>query len=558
MIKQLPFTIKENLNEKDKALIEVELGVMEGVRETKTKGNQVLVDFDDGKINADSIKNKINELGLGTEQPENIKEQVYKVSGMHCGSCELIIEKKVIELNSVEAVDASASQGRVMIEYSGKKPEPEELNKLFQQEGYRFSSASEFKEEKQPEKNWTNSVIAALVIMAGFLLLNKTGFTSFFNVNSTSSIGALFTLGLLAGVSTCAALTGGIVLSMAKQWFDIYGEGNKIEPHLLFNSGRIVSFSVLGFILGSIGGKLSISPEITAFLTIAVSILMVLMALNMLGFSQFNIMRFIVPKTVMSFTANEKNFTGKQTPFLMGALTFLLPCGFTITAESIALLSGSGVKGAMVMGSFVLGTALPLIGIGVASVKMFANKTMALNFSRVAGFLVLFFAIFNINSQMNVLGVASLADFIGAPKENTSGIEKNTDSNIKDGIQIIKMSASARGYTPNYFKVKAGVPVRWEITDTGTSGCTNAVISRSLFDGQIDLVPGTTSVKEFTPQKPGKYKFSCWMGMVSGIMEVVDSTAKINDANVVNAQETIPSGAKGCGCGGATSCGGGK
>ena len=84
------------------------------------------------------------------------------------------------------------------------------------------------------------------------------------------------------------------------------------------------------------------------------------------------------------------------------------------------------------------------------------------------------------------------------------------------------MDASSRGYSPNYFKVKAGIPVRWEITDTGTSGCTNAVISKNLFEGEIYLTPGKTSFKEFTPTKTGKFKFSCWMGMISGIIEVVD------------------------------------
>jgi plastocyanin domain-containing protein len=86
------------------------------------------------------------------------------------------------------------------------------------------------------------------------------------------------------------------------------------------------------------------------------------------------------------------------------------------------------------------------------------------------------------------------------------------------------MEASASGYKPNYFKVRARVPVRWEITDSGTSGCTNAIISKDLFDGEIKLTPGQTSVKEFTPTKPGKYKFSCWMGMLSGMIEVVDES----------------------------------
>jgi len=96
--------------------------------------------------------------------------------------------------------------------------------------------------------------------------------------------------------------------------------------------------------------------------------------------------------------------------------------------------------------------------------------------------------------------------------------------------------------------------VRWEIKDIGTSGCTNAVISRSLFDGPINLTPGQTSIKEFTPTKPGKYKFSCWMGMVSGLIEVVDNKGTSinsfsNVSNEENSPAFIPSGASGCSCG---------
>jgi plastocyanin domain-containing protein len=100
-----------------------------------------------------------------------------------------------------------------------------------------------------------------------------------------------------------------------------------------------------------------------------------------------------------------------------------------------------------------------------------------------------------------------------------------------------------------------------EITDKGTSGCTNAVISKNLFDGEIPLTPGQTSIKEFTPTQPGKYKFSCWMGMISGIIEVVDGKKSINSVSVATANsnsdnDVIPSGAKSCGCGGGSgSCG---
>jgi len=255
-----------------------------------------------------------------------------------------------------------------------------------------------------------------------------------------------------------------------------------------------------------------------------------------------------------------------------------LPCGFTITAQGLALISGGTIQGALIMLFFALGTLPALLTIGLSAVKFSQKPHLANKFLKVAGVLVLFFALFNINNQLNVLGYSSLSDFIRKPAStalNNTISNTNTNSNVSqeglapvvNGKQILKMDASSRGYSPNYFKVKAGIPVRWEISDKGTSGCTNAIISRSLFNGEIPLTPGQTSVKEFTPTKVGKYKFSCWMGMVSGIIEVVSDTGSVAGTAAAssginaNNSDIIPSGAKGCGCGGGGggsggSCGG--
>jgi len=84
------------------------------------------------------------------------------------------------------------------------------------------------------------------------------------------------------------------------------------------------------------------------------------------------------------------------------------------------------------------------------------------------------------------------------------------------------MTASGSKDSPNYFKVKAGIPVRWEITGASSLGCNGAIVSSNLFSGAINLTPGQVSVKEFTPANAGKYRFSCTMGMIAGIMEVVN------------------------------------
>ncbi|MDI6800367.1 MAG: sulfite exporter TauE/SafE family protein [Actinomycetota bacterium] len=207
-------------------------------------------------------------------------------------------------------------------------------------------------------------------------------------------------------------------------------------------------------------------------------------------------------------------------PFLMGAMTFFLPCGFTITAQGFALISKSAVQGGLIMLLFALGTLPMFLGIGPFSLKFHNRPDLSKRFIQVAGVVVLFFALFSVNSQMNLLGLSNREDLAGMFGGSVR-IARGSLPPIVDGKQVIEMEAFSYEYSPSYFRVRAGVPVRWEIADRGTSGCTNAIISNGLFEGEIPLSPGQVSTKEFTPLKVGRYKFSCWMGMVSGVIDVV-------------------------------------
>lgn len=444
-------------------------------------------------------------------------KHTYKVQGMHCKSCEILIERKISGIAGVKSAEASTGRGEVAVECSGEKPDIKTLNRIFEKDNYEFSEQGQsftgHKGVADKKSSWLIAFNIAIFIIIGFLILDKSGVAGVLSVNSTSSLLAFLGFGLLASVSSCAALVGGIVLSMSQRW------GKSRQPHILFNFGRMASYAFFGGILGLVGGKLQISPQVSAFLIVTISLLMIALGLQMLGARAFRKFQIALPKSFTSNIADESKYNGKYGPFLMGALTFFLPCGFTITAQSLALLSGNALSGALIMGAFALGTAPVFLLIGLFSVKFYSKPHLAERFSRAAGFLVLFFALFNINAQMNVLGYANLDSILGGKQEVVT--EKGLPP-LVNGKQIIKMEASSSEYSPSYFKVKAGIPVRWEIKDIGTSGCTNAVISKNLFDGQIELNRGEVAVKEFTPQKAGKYKFSCWMGMVSGIIEVVN------------------------------------
>lgn len=463
---------------------------------------------------------------------KNIKEHIYYVKGMHCASCEILIEKKLLELENVKSVEASTAKGELLIKYDNDRPSPHQLNKIFKKEGYIFSDRPQELANGSKVKEFIITFGLGLLIIIGFIGLNQLGLSELVNVSSKSSLPVLFVFGLVAGFSSCAALVGGIILSMSKHWDELYfstdSTWKKLQPNLIFNIGRLLSYGFFGALLGAIGSKLNFSLKFGPILVIAVSVLMIFLAFQMLGLRIFRKFHFIMPKFITRFIADEANFKGRYMPFLMGAFTFFLPCGFTITAQGLALISQNAIQGGLIMLLFALGNLPMLLFIGLSSVKFSQKPHLFNRFLKVAGILVLFFSLYNINFQLNVLGMSNLSDLVINFSQSSNTVKNNLIHNeeglaqIVNGKQILKMDASSRGYSPNYFKVKAGIPVRWEITDTGTNGCTNAVISKNLFDDAILLTHGQTSIKEFTPKQAGKYKFSCWMGMVSGIIEVIN------------------------------------
>ncbi|PIY95775.1 MAG: hypothetical protein COY66_05950 [Candidatus Kerfeldbacteria bacterium CG_4_10_14_0_8_um_filter_42_10] len=577
MNEKTSFYLGNNLTKNDKLSLETEMEVLAGVISVNVEigTRRVWLTFDKEKISLSDILKKIENLGYKTTTAQNNRnkqEHVYHVSGMHCASCEILVEKNLLKFQGVKSVEASVNNSQVTVEYEGSRPPIKELNRVFKQHGYTFSDEPVVKEKTSPKNQTVKTIIIALTLIIGFFVLIRSGLSSLVSVNSNSALITYFLFGILAGLSSCAALVGGLILSMSKQWIEKYSDGastmKKMEPHLMFNAGRLASYAVFGGILGALGNTLKISLTWTSLLVIAVSVLMIMLALQMLGIRSLQRFQISLPKFITRRVADESKFQGRYMPSVMGALTFLLPCGFTLTAQGLALLSGSFWQGALILFFFALGTTGPLLAIGLSSVKFSQNPNLTQRFLKVAGIVVLVFALYNINAQLNVLGAPSFSNLAAAKASsvNNNNPDQSSDSGLPpvvNGQQIIKMEASANGYKPNYFKVAVGVPVRWEVTDTGTSGCTNAVISRSLFEGQIDLTPGTTSIKEFTPTKAGKYKFSCWMGMISGVIEVVEKNKTVGSNVPVSGSATtvaanlntndpslVPSGATGCGCGG--------
>ena len=425
----------------------------------------------------------------------------------------------MLEIKGVEFADASMANNILQVRSRGNNISAVFLNKMFSDSGYEFSDKP-FEQGGQKRQLFEAAFIAAFAIIV-FLALSRMGLSSFASIGSTSSLDAFFVFGLIAGVSTCASLVGGLVLSLSKQWLDLYG-GNRSnfqnsKPHLLFNAGRLASYAIVGGLLGFLGEKIRISAVFSTFLILFVSVAMLVLALQMLGVKWFDRFRIALPKSLSSHVSGKKNRAGIWTPFIVGFFTFLLPCGFTLAAEGIAVLSGNPLKGLLIMFSFALGTAIPLLAIGLSSAKLIASPKTSDKFLKIAGILIIFFVLYNLNFQFG------LTNYLTAKEQTVDQTgQSQSGTSVEKDAQLIKaVYSQSNDIQPSTFEVKVNQPVRFEVAaqDDGT-GCMSTIMVPGLFNDPQPLRKGQTIVMEFTPQKTGTYQITCAMGVPRGTIIV--------------------------------------
>ncbi|MEZ6255205.1 MAG: sulfite exporter TauE/SafE family protein [Patescibacteria group bacterium] len=437
----------------------------------------------------------------------------YYVQGMHCSTCEILIKQDITNLNGVEHTTVSLNKSSVTIHAQNMDsiPSHDLLNNLFKELGYTFYEQIPVK-QKLNKQEVLKVVVIAMLFLGAFYLLEKSGLFMQYSITNTSSIWAYFVFGLAAGISSCAALVGGLLLSLSKKWNEVYKNNSKksTTPFVYFNAARVITFALFGGILGYLGSFLQVSITLTAVLTLAISVVMFILGLQMLGFSWFNKFKFSI---VVNSKYLDKNtdFKGKFMPMVVGALTFFIPCGFTLIAQTNALSAGSFYKGMMQLGAFSLGTLPILALISFSSVRFYANPKFSRYFNIFAGIIIVFFALYTINSQLNVLGITNISDI----KISTSKTKSDSSINVaqEGDYQVIQMEATGFEYFPKEITIKSGVKTKLEIYDNGAIGCAKALYAQGLYPEVIYLKPGINTVTFVAPQA-GNYKISCSMGMV--------------------------------------------
>lgn len=356
---------------------------------------------------------------------------------------------------------------------------------------------------------------------------------------------AVLVTGLFAGGISCAAVQGGLLTGLitrqhaaresvvteatvgalqpnprsldgadgeSRSWRSQLGDD--LAPVGGFLAGKLVAYTLLGGLLGALGGVVQLSPGARTWLQIGAGLLIITFGLAQLGFPGFRRIVIAPPASWMRLVRARTRSRAALAPALLGVATVLLPCGVTLSVEALALASGSAWQGAAIMAVFVAGTSPLFAVLGYAArkaVTVWRGRLVA-----ATGIAVVAMGLFTLNGGLELAGSPLAASRIAESFSGTAAADP-TAVTVADGHQEVVVTASSGGYSPRNTEIKAGIPTTLVVRSEGAAGCVRSFV---IGDAEMVLpVSGDTRIDLGTPSA-GELRYACGMGMYTGTITV--------------------------------------
>ncbi|MDH4164254.1 MAG: sulfite exporter TauE/SafE family protein [Nitrospirota bacterium] len=176
-----------------------------------------------------------------------------------------------------------------------------------------------------------------------------------------------FTTGLAGGFGHCIGMCGPIVAMTALRTASDPGPG--FFPQLLYHAGRIITYAVIGGLMGLAGSFVNVAGRmmgIQQVVLVLAGLVMTVMGLSIAGL--FGSTKWIERHNNAVLSAASRVLSlGSRARFLpLGLLMGLLPCGLSYTVFIAAAGAGSPAAGAVTMLAFGAGTVPALLLFGAA------------------------------------------------------------------------------------------------------------------------------------------------------------------------------------------------
>jgi len=493
---------------------------------------------------------------METTEKQGLQKRSFRVGGMYCVNCQNIIEKELKKTAGIKKAAVNYRTGHAVVTYDTEIIGFDKISAIIQELGYQ---AIEGQEKISPQKTIPRIIGTLVIILALFMLL-RTFTTSelaaaFPLAQEGMGYGMLLVIGLLTGVH-CIAMCGGINLSQTLKKgnapTDAQTAGSKpsfnfslLLPGILYNSGRLVSYTAAGVLVGALGSVITLSGRFQGIVQLIAGVFMVIMGINMLGL--FPALRRFIPQMPKLFAKKTDEQKTAHSPLIVGFLNGFMPCGPLQAMQVYALSTGSPVKGGISMFLFCAGTIPLMFALGAASSALsgakgqnFSRRVMQIGAILVAALgLVMFSNGWNLSAFTNSPDKTASVKTADIPKENRENINQQPQPApnaagpsepkqfvpvIENGVQIVRSTLRPNRYPA--ITVQQGIPVRWTITAPPGSitGCNYAAFINEY--GIEYVFKQGENVIEFTPTKAGKFRYSCWMGMIRSTITVISEAKK--------------------------------
>jgi sulfite exporter TauE/SafE len=222
---------------------------------------------------------------------------------------------------------------------------------------------------------------------------------------SGSLIGMAFVTGLL-GTGHCIGMCGGLVSALS---LSEIGQKGGWAFHLLYNSGRITTYTFIGALVGWLGSALAYTDRfkmVTRLLLMGSDLFIILVGLGTAGlFTWLNAAKLDFPAP-MSVMTRAVSGLRRLPPILaalpLGLLFGFLPCGYLYAVAITAAQSASVATAALMLLAFGIGTAPSLLLFGGAAHWLSGRaRTWML---RLAGMVVAGMGVINLFKHLRMMG----------------------------------------------------------------------------------------------------------------------------------------------------------
>lgn len=330
-----------------------------------------------------------------------------------------------------------------------------------------------------------------------------------------------FLTGITTGGLTCLAVQGGLLVGILARRDENDDQPRTWQRLLLpvaaFLIAKIFIHTLFGFGLGWFGDKIALTTTVRVWLQVFAGTFMLLAGVRLI-FPQFLPWLTIVPPAaIRRLVRKSARSRMLAAPVILGLLTIFIPCGTTQAMEVASIATGNALQAAGIMLGFTLGTAPLFLIVGVLAK---GTTLLQRKLTYAAATAVVFLGLFTVNGALILTD--SPYEFHNVVRAVGNGIfgESQASASTSSADENPVITVQANGYFPDEVTVPAGKNITLTIKSKGRLGCTS-IFRIPQLNVEMDLTEDTTTTIPAMFKNPGRYTFTCGMGMYRGIINAV-------------------------------------